>query len=207
MRLRFLMPFFALAGFTAGWAVAQQPGQPGSGQPNRGGRRGSPAPVVRTAWEYRTLAWSAVEGLAPEKEKDRITAGLNKLGAEGWELVAVTPSPAGRLEVVFKRQAGRTLRGGPGDRPRAAAAGPAAADAPEFKIYRLRNAKAADMERTLSKILQAGGREGGGPRLALASDERTNSLLARAAPAQLQEIEALLSRLDTPDGEKTPARK
>jgi hypothetical protein len=30
---------------------------------------------------------------------------LNRLGAEGWELVAVTPSGEGRTELVFKRPA------------------------------------------------------------------------------------------------------
>lgn len=37
---------------------------------------------------------------------ERVDAGeLNRLGAEGWELVAVTPSGEGRTELVFKRPA------------------------------------------------------------------------------------------------------
>jgi hypothetical protein len=199
MCLRYLMPLCALAGLlTAGWATAQQPDRP----PFPGGGRRGAAATLRTAWEYRTLERAELMKLASEKQvKDQLTGGLNKLGAEGWELVTFM----GSGEFVFKRPAGRSLRGGPGasvERPPAPAA-PAAAGAPTIKMYRLRNAKAADMERTLSKMFQGGGRTG----LRFASDERTNSVLAYGTPTQLDEIEAVLNRLDTPDGEKTPARK
>jgi hypothetical protein len=199
MGFRYLTPLCALASLlTAGWAVAQFP------EGGRGGRgqRGGQTLVVRTAWEYRTLDRTELMKLASEKqEKDQLTGGLNKLGAEGWELVTFM----GSGEFVFKRPAGRTLRGGPGaaaERPPAPAA-PAAAGAPAIKMYRLKNARAADMERTLSKMFQGGGRAG----LRFASDERTNSVLAYGTPTQLDEIEAVLNRLDTPDEGKVPARK
>jgi hypothetical protein len=202
MSLRCLTPFCALAGLlTAGWAVAQQPDRPAF--PGGGGR--GARSFVRTAWEYRALDRTEIMKLAPEqKEKDQFAGGLNKLGAEAWELVAVAPG-SGRMEYVFKRPAGRTLRGGPAaapPRPPAPAA-PAAASAPEIKMFRLKNARAADMERTLAKMFQGGGRAG----LRIASDERTNSVLVSGAPTQLDEVEAVLNRLDTPDGAKPPPRK
>ena len=41
-----------------------------------------------------------------EEIVERVDTGeLNRLGAEGWELVAVTPSGEGRTELVFKRPA------------------------------------------------------------------------------------------------------
>jgi hypothetical protein len=198
MSFRCLTPLCALAGLlTAGWAVAQQPDRPAF---PGGGGRGVRA-VVRTAWEYRALDRAEIMKLASEKEKDPLTEGLNKLGAEGWELVTVTRGDG----FVFKRPAGRMLRGGPAaapPRPPAPAA-PAAAGAPEIKLYRLKNARAADMERMLAKMFPGGGRAG----LRIASDERTNSILASGTPTQLDEIEAVLNRLDTPDGGKAPPRK
>ena len=182
---------------TAGWAVAQQPERPAL----PGAARGRPVRAVPTAWEYRTLTPEQVSKLTPD-QKDAFNAGLNTLGAEGWELAVVVPSPVGRQELVFKRPVGLAPRG----RAVAAAepsppAGPPGA-APEFRVFRLRNARAADMERTLAKLFQ-----GRGTTLRIASDERTNSLLASGSATQLDEIEAILSKLDTPDGAKAPRKE
>jgi hypothetical protein len=196
----------------AGWAAAQ-PGQPGArgrgGQPNRGDGLGSgPALVVRTAWEYRTLTPEQVSRLAPEqKDQGQFAGGLNKLGAEGWELVAFVPTPLGRSEFVFKRPAGRLLRSNSGvaTEPPQALAGVPVASPQELRVFRLKNATAADMERLLAKLFPGGGRAGGG--LRLASDERTNSVLVYGPPTQLDEIEAILTRLDTPEGVMAPGKK
>ena len=50
----------------------------------------------RTAWEYRAVG---VNG-SPERH----WAEMQKLGSEGWELVAVYPLDK-RIDYVFKRQA------------------------------------------------------------------------------------------------------
>lgn len=217
MRLRYLTPFCALAGvLIVGWAAGQpeQPGAPArGGQPNRGapGRGGRAAPVVRTAWEYRVLARGQIQGLA-EREKDSLTAGLNKLGAEGWELVTIDRG----ADYVFKRPVNRGGRGWPtaSAEPPLAAQGTPAAAASDLRVFRLKNAVAADMERILSKLFPTGGFPPGvvraGAFLRIASDARTNSVLASGPREQMDEIEAVLNRLDTPEGAegvKTPTKK
>jgi type II secretory pathway component GspD/PulD (secretin) len=141
--------------------------------------------------------------LAPEQpEKDRLNGGLNKLGAEGWELVAASGG-----EYVFKRPAGRTPQVRTGARAEQRNAGPRRpiADAPGFKTFQLKNASAADMERLLAKMFAGGGRADGG--LRIASYEPTNSVIVWGTPPQMEAIEALLNRLDTPEGGKAPPRK
>jgi type II secretory pathway component GspD/PulD (secretin) len=153
--------------------------------------------------------------LAAVGDKDQFTAGLNKLGAEGWELIAIE-SP---LAYLFKRPAAlsaasnRGQRGGgpaanrgqrwPAGRGSDAPAAPAVA-ALEIKVFRLKFAPALEAEKVLSKVLLVGG---GGEGLRLASDPRTNSVVAHGPAARLQEVEALLMRLDTPDERKPPAEK
>jgi RNA polymerase sigma factor (sigma-70 family) len=71
-------------------------------------------------WEYKALPrsnWASmplgsVEGLAPKGSVDRLTDGLNKLGEQGWELVAIEPDrqlsaralPPGPATYIFKRR-------------------------------------------------------------------------------------------------------
>jgi type II secretory pathway component GspD/PulD (secretin) len=126
------------------------------------------------------------------------------LGAEGWELVLTAPA-GDQYDYVFKRPAPRLPRGaGAVAGPPQALAGAPVAGPQELRVFRLKNAAAADMERLLSKLFP-GGRAGGG--LRLASDERTNSVLVYGPPTQLDEIEAILTRLDTPEGPKAPVKK
>lgn len=47
---------------------------------------------VRIKWEYKALPAPQIEKLAPKKSKDKLMDGLNTLGEQGWELVAVTGS-------------------------------------------------------------------------------------------------------------------
>ncbi len=211
MRRRYLTPFCALAGLLiVGWAVGQpdRSGLPGrGGQPSRGGGLGgSPAPGIRTAWEYRVIARQEIQGLAGEREKENLTAGLNKLGSEGWELVTIDRGAV----YVFKRPVSRGGRGWPtalAEPPLAAQRAPAAF-ASELRVFRLKNAAAADMEQVLAKLFTTGGRFG--TTLRIASDPRTNSVLASGPREQLVEIEALLSRLDRMEGGegvKAPTKK
>jgi len=204
MCLRSLSAFGALAGLLlAGWVVAQpeQPGGLGRGaQPNRGGlgRGGRSAQVARNAWEYRVLARGQIQGLAGEPAKDGLTAGLNKLGSEGWELVTIDRG----ADYVFKRPVSRGGRGWTttaAEPPLAAQRAPAAAT--ELRMFRLKHASAADMERLVFKLFQAGGG------LRLASEGRTNTLVVSGPAAELAEIEAVLNRLDTPEGAEGPRQK
>jgi hypothetical protein len=55
----------------------------------------------RTAWEYRTMGVNKAD---VTKSPDRHWPEMQKLGSEGWELVAVCPLDK-RIDFVFKRQA------------------------------------------------------------------------------------------------------
>jgi hypothetical protein len=46
---------------------------------------------VKVQWQYKVITRPELEKLAPRGSKDRFTAGLNALGEQGWELVAVEP--------------------------------------------------------------------------------------------------------------------
>jgi hypothetical protein len=46
---------------------------------------------ARPRWEYRAIPATEVEKLAPKGSQDKLTDGLNALGEQGWELVAVAP--------------------------------------------------------------------------------------------------------------------
>lgn len=46
---------------------------------------------ARVKWEYKALSRAEVEDQAPKGAKHKLTDGMNTLGSEGWELVAVEP--------------------------------------------------------------------------------------------------------------------
>ena len=52
---------------------------------------GAKRPEVKVKWEYKVVTAAALEKLARKGSRDRLTDGLNKLGEQGWELVAVVP--------------------------------------------------------------------------------------------------------------------
>ena len=56
-----------------------------------------PMVYVAPVWEYRHLQRPVVGAAPPLSEEE-----LNALGAEGWELTAVIPGPAG-VHCYFKR--------------------------------------------------------------------------------------------------------
>jgi hypothetical protein len=149
--------------------------------------------LAQARWEYRTLSRSQVEALAGKAAENRLEAGLNKLGADGWELSAIEPytsmgpgvsQPA---QYVFKRPAAR-------------AAAPAAKKgaAEEVQLIRLKYANAAEVAKTLSAVFRKG--EGA----TVVADERTNALILQAAEEKLREMRTLIAELDS---EEAPKKK
>jgi hypothetical protein len=47
--------------------------------------------AAQAKWEYKALSRAEVEDQAPRGSKHKLTEGMNTLGSEGWELVAVEP--------------------------------------------------------------------------------------------------------------------
>jgi type II secretory pathway component GspD/PulD (secretin) len=158
----------------AGWVIAQQPPAP----PFRGAAFRS----ARIQWEYKALGRAAIAKLADERASDQFTEGLNHLGAEGWELVVVEASI-----YIFKRPAARRQ---PERRPQPEQR---QSEAPATRIHALKHARAADVAKTLSAVL-----EDKAERFRLVSDQRTNSVLIRARPDEMREIVVLLEQLDVP---------
>jgi hypothetical protein len=140
-------------------------------------------------WEYRL----ATRQQLLELGKNDVAAGLNKVGAEGWELVAVRPGagrPEGRgdaaTEYYFKRPASKT-----------AAPAEQVSGEGEFRVFRLKSASANAALRVLDELLTGAG---GGPRRArIVADPATNQLLVRARPLDQDFIEAVLTRIDVPE--------
>jgi hypothetical protein len=62
----------------------------------------------RTSWEYHCLAVNKEDA---NKSPGRQFLEINKLGGEGWELVAVYPRQDS-IDYVFKRQAPTTINTG-----------------------------------------------------------------------------------------------
>jgi hypothetical protein len=155
-------------------------------------------------WEYKVLTKDEIAQLA---NKD-FTAGLNKLGDEGWELFAV-PAPTSGIGT------GR----GPGER------GPGGGRAPKeaeyyFKrpkavrilqeekaggqkeqakddrneVIKLKFLSAVDFAKTADALL--GGRASG---LRIVAEPITNSVLANGTPKQIEELHRLVVALDVSD--------
>jgi hypothetical protein len=148
--------------------------------------------LAQARWEYRTLSRSQVEALAGKAAENRLEAGLNKLGADGWELSAIEPytsmgpgvsQPA---QYVFKRPA------------KAAAPAAKKGAAEEVQLIRLKYANAAEVAKTLSAVFRKG--EGA----TVVADERTNALILQAAEEKLREMRTLIAELDS---EEAPKKK
>jgi hypothetical protein len=63
-------------------AAAEPTGTPASGDEKR---------EAKVKWEYKAIRVRDIETLAPRDSGDKLTEGLNALGEQGWELVAVQP--------------------------------------------------------------------------------------------------------------------
>jgi hypothetical protein len=60
----------------------------------------APKQAAKVKWEYKAITPNGIERLAPKGSKDKLTDGLNALGDQGWDLVAI--------------ETGRSLQGGLG---------------------------------------------------------------------------------------------
>jgi RNA polymerase sigma factor (sigma-70 family) len=81
--------------------------------------RRNQAPMARAKWEYKAISRTAIEqiGFAERGLADSLADGLNKLGSDGWELVAVDPGKAGHegSYYVFKRRAATNIQANAGN--------------------------------------------------------------------------------------------
>jgi hypothetical protein len=68
-----------------------------------------PGQVAKPRWEYRALLRIDVEELAPDQNRGaslmganttRLTQGLNTLGSDGWELVAIEPYHLAKVDGI-----------------------------------------------------------------------------------------------------------
>ncbi|GAB6185172.1 secretin N-terminal domain-containing protein [Thermopirellula anaerolimosa] len=69
----------------------------------------------------------------------------------------------------------------------------------EFRVFPLRHASATAMEQRLTTFYQ--NRSGLGTQVQVTSDFRTNSLVVQAAPRDMEEVAAMIERLDVPSAE------
>ena len=69
----------------------------------------------------------------------------------------------------------------------------------QFRVFRLRNAAAATAQTTIQNLYTK--QTGLGPQVKVIADIRTNSLIVQAAPRDLEEVGALVERLDQTQGE------
>jgi hypothetical protein len=136
--------------------------------------------AVAPKWEYQALS---KEQVVAHGKKD-LAAGLNKLGDDGWELVAVVPEGrperrAGQATFYFKRPARQAEAAQPG--------------AGEFKVIRLKNLSAVQTAKILQELLGADGK-----RCRIVAEPVTNQILVNATPIDLITIAKILDLLDVP---------
>jgi hypothetical protein len=141
--------------------------------------------VAAPKWEYKI---QTKEELLDLGKKD-LGAGLNKLGAEGWELVSIQPAsetrmgrPSGRDTYYFKRPAAApTSRGeGPGSSDR------------EFHAYKLKNANAVKTAKILLELF------GDNKRVRIVADDSSNQILVSGSTEDIFTIAKVVVMLDVP---------
>jgi hypothetical protein len=143
---------------------------------------------AHTKWDYRTVYASAFYTMSNVFDD----AALSKVGADGWELVAINPGPPnqpGMAQFIFRRPIG-------GDKKAAPMPAPKAVDAQEVlvvNIYRLKNAKAVEVARLVEEVMQLNEQ-----RMRIVPDPRTNQIVVNTTTAAHQIIEDVLARLDVP---------
>jgi Bacterial type II/III secretion system short domain len=174
---------------------AQGPKKPQPPQPPDEPKIVKPKFVAPTParWEYRVLSSTKIGELG----ENNLEVGLNALGADGWELVAVEP-----LKINSRYIFRRPLTSQP--KP---AAKPAPEPAPkekeetklEFRVYPLQNAKAVDMAGLLSDVLQIFKYP-----LRVVADPATNQLLVAGPIDAHVAVRALLECLDRPGVNDAP---
>ncbi len=151
----------------------------------------------RVRWEYRTMADNAVIALG----KGNFDAGLNKLGAEDWELITVDRQSPHSSMLFFRRPAtGKPAPDVKPDLEPAPKGKEKVEDVLEFRIYALKNANAVDMAHLMEELLRINKL-----RLRVLAEPRTNQVIVNGTKEAQEQIEALISRLDMPaDNEPAP---
>jgi hypothetical protein len=161
----------------------------------------APAHRAGARWEYRTVTRQELLDLG----KNDVNAGLNKLGDDGWELVAVRPGAAAGpergprrpgesgTEYYFKRPASAPMV--------SASAPPAGPGEGQFVVFRLKFGSAVPLSRMLNELMNG---EGGSRRMRVVADPETNQLLLKGTDNDLATVEALLNKLDTPPDNAKP---
>jgi uncharacterized protein (TIGR03067 family) len=159
----------------------------------------APSAAARTNWEYKTLSGGEVLELG----KSNLNNGLNRLGDEGWELVAVEADPEHARGGA--RHVGNTYYF---KRPKAAvAAAPQAKPAPrgelkidEFQVIMLKHVDAVTTAKTLQQLFMDQ------KDLRFVPDPNTNVLLIRAPAEHFELIRNLVRVLDS-DNARDERRK
>jgi type II secretory pathway component GspD/PulD (secretin) len=136
-------------------------------------------------WEYKVFNRGEITDLGNQD----FATGLNKLGDEGWEMVALGQGVRAAQEYYFKRPKARAA----GEAGKAGAAKPEHQDG-ENIIFRLKNLSAVDFAKTADALL---GGKGGSFRLV--AEPVTNSVLAYGTARQIAELRTLIEALDVPD--------
>jgi hypothetical protein len=201
------------------WATANAGAQPGGAGGQPGGAKKGPmgfgggggvfgTEPMPMRWEYRVL--DAVE--LGQVVKGSTEGALNKLGADGWELVAIEPSAPSRTGVYYFRRPNtgppkaESKQGkGKGGSASSLAAGTSALAAEgwnmDLRIYPLKNASAAELADLLLDVLSVNKFP-----LRIAVDRRSNQLIVNGPMIAHEKIGALLNRLDMP-GDNEPKRE
>jgi len=151
----------------------------------------APAPPDKAApagpkWEYKVLNRGEIADLG---NKDFAT-GLNKLGDEGWEMVALGPGVRNTQEYYFKRPKARAA----GEDPKPGPAKPESKNEDNVNL-RLKNIPAVDFANTANNVF--GGKAGGGP--IIVPEPITNTVLVRGTPRQIEDLRRLIGALDIPE--------
>jgi hypothetical protein len=171
----------------AGTGLAQQQGKIAGGpkplpEQQQGKIAGGPKPLPLPKWEYRVLTREEIQELG----KNNLTAGLNELGKDGWELVSVfpgfTPPKTGPDQFYFKRPAAKLL----------SPPLPAGKEKAAISVLMLKKRDAVVLAQLLDKLFN----DSDHGKVRLVADPASNSLIVDAGPLETEMIEALVIRLD-----------
>jgi hypothetical protein len=161
-----------------------------------------PPAAAQPKWEYVVLTESQIES----KGKNSKTTGLNELGKDGWELIAIDPAirhPSGQTlqaaKFYFKRPAVKLLLGPGGGNPPPAAG----KDKKTVNVYTLKFLNAVNLVKTLQELLSNSDRGN----FQMVADATTNTIIVDAGPGVQEVIESLIGRLETLATDQKPVPK
>jgi type II/III secretion system protein len=145
-----------------------------------------------TRWEYRVETPASLGG------GGATVAGMNKLGNDGWELIAVEPGQAAAqvAKYIFRRPLTGQAKAKADKKP-AVQLEPKEKAEPrlEVRMYILKHASAQDAAALITDVLRTNRAEP----MRIAADARTNQVVVNASQPMQTEIAEILQRLDLPD--------